>query len=161
MAQLPSIEVQQGEWKSLKDEGVIFTEGMTTCIGISVYSFAARRAILGHFNADSLRDGALGTMIHEANRSFSGAGDETQIWVGGGAILDPFTVRRHSPDTSLETVRLMNDETEHFRDTVLSSLDTLVAQGAVRDVSWLESAVLLDYALDLGTGTERSGTKPL
>ena len=147
------VEVKQGDWQPLDEEGVIFTEGLSTCIGISVYDRIKKAAVLGHFDNSPSERRVLEAMI-EAIAGFSTPG--SRVWLGGGALLDPDLDISRNPDLKVEDVEVANSETQLFRDKVLESVKDLVSRGAALETFWLQGAVYLNYSLDVGTGQEQA-----
>lgn len=152
-----NIEVMQGFWKLMGREGRLFTRGIATCVGISVYDGSTKRAALGHFDSASPRLGTIDEMMHAIARNFIIPGD-ARVWLGGGEILDPEDTASRYPEWDIEDVIVANDETRHLRSYVMGKLTDLVQGGASLQTTWLEGpeTASLDYEMDVATGVDRA-----
>jgi hypothetical protein len=148
-------EVLQNKWASMQGGGLLYTNDLATCIGVSIYSPAEdplkNKAYLGHFDVSDLGEfGCFQDMLDEAVCGIKPV-QETKIWVGGGQLLDPSSkVYGVSPDI----INYTNKETEAFSQTIVSRLGAVSLRQSLIDDLWLHLPVSMGYELDVSNGED-------
>lgn len=151
-----SLEVPQGRWKSIVQAGQIYTQGVETCIAVSIYSEKDRLAYLGHFISIHATDrrGGLSNMVRAAKEKISHI-EESRVWLGGGLLINPDIPAEREPFPR-QTAELANEQTLEFRSRIFEGImfPLFAEHGAEVHAQWLNQPAHLDYRLDTSSGDE-------
>ncbi len=146
------VEVKEGEWKDIDTQGSLFTRGIQTCIGISIYSPDEAKALLGHFNSESLIIDEHLKMNLAASRYIK-ARNNVRLWVGGGEMLTLDLLNDH-PKNTQQDIDFANTETRLFMSEVMSMMEAWTNKGASLSQAWLPTTGSIDYSINVESGKE-------
>jgi hypothetical protein len=159
----PRVEVPEGSWRHLENQGVLFTHGIRTAIGVSIYCSTDKLGMLGHFDAQSFERNDFQDMCDSAYRWVTDAAS-TSVWMGGGLIIMPQHAEQKGYDH--RDIDLRNTTTLINRETASAYLDSWVGHVASMNIKWLNDLTeivtwldteipTIDYSLNVTTGEEK------